>query len=287
MIKALILDVDGVLVGSKKGYNWPSPHSDVISALKTLRERGMFVSLCTGKGTFAIREIVDAAHLDNLHIGDGGAVVVDFLKNQVIEKHILSSSDVCRITKLFQDASVYVEFYTIDGYYIEENSASEITRKQHEDILFRKPIVVQSLVEIGKTLEVVKIMPIAQNEKDKERIIGIFQASKSLLSLQWGVHPTALPLQFGLLTLPGISKKQAAMTISKNTGVPLSETLGIGDGMTDWNFMEICGYAGAMGNGSRELKEKVSSKGERGYIGTSVEKNGVLDILKHLDVLKG
>ena len=47
----------------------------------------MFVSLCTGKGTFAIREIVEAAHLDNLHIGDGGAVVMDFLKNQVIEKH--------------------------------------------------------------------------------------------------------------------------------------------------------------------------------------------------------
>lgn len=286
MIKALILDVDGVLIGSKKGFNWPSPHPDVIQTLKLLREQGLFVSLCTGKGTFAIRQIVEASHLDNLHIGDGGAMVVDFLKNKVIEKHILPIDEVVRMIQLFQDAGVYVELYTIDGYYIEENSASEITRKQHEDILLKKPVVVQSLIDIGKTLEVVKIMPIAQNEKDKERIIGLFQASKSLLSLQWGVHPTALPLQFGLLTLPGISKKQAAMTISKNTCVPLEETLGIGDGMTDWNFMEICGYAGAMGNGSIELKEKVLAKGDRGYTGSSVDENGVLDILKHFDVMK-
>ena len=76
------------------------------------------------------------------------------------------------------------------------------------------------------------------------------------------------------------------MTISKNTGVPLIETLGIGDGMTDWNFMEICGYAGAMGNGSAELKVKVITKGDNGYVGTSVNENGVLDVLKHFDVLK-
>jgi hydroxymethylpyrimidine pyrophosphatase-like HAD family hydrolase len=106
----------------------------------------------------------------------------------------------------------------------------------------------------------------------------------STLSLQWGVHPTALPLQFGLLTLPGISKKQAAMTISKNIGVLLTETLGIGDGMTDWKFMDICGYAGAMGNAVTQLKEKVQSRGDHGYIGTSVDEHGVLDILKHFHI---
>ena len=181
MIKGLILDVDGVLVGSKKGFNWPMPHSDVIHALKTLREMGMFVSLCTGKGTFAIREIVEAAHLDNLHIGDGGAVVMDFLKNQVIEKHILPSDEVVRMIQLFQEAHVYVELYTVDGYYIEDVSVSEIT-KIHTAILRRDPIIVPSLLEASKTLEVVKVMPVAWDEKDKEKIIQLFQDSKSLLS---------------------------------------------------------------------------------------------------------
>jgi len=46
MIKGLILDVDGVLIGRKKGYNWPEPHPLVIQTLKLLREKGIIVSLC-------------------------------------------------------------------------------------------------------------------------------------------------------------------------------------------------------------------------------------------------
>lgn len=78
MIKGVILDVDGAVVGSRKGYNWPSPHKDVIAALKKIREKGIIVSLCTDKGTFVIRDIVEKAHLNNLHIGDGGALVIRF-----------------------------------------------------------------------------------------------------------------------------------------------------------------------------------------------------------------
>ena len=84
MIKGIILDVDGVLVGGKQGYNWPGPNPDVISTLKKLREKEIIISLCTGKGTFAIKEIVEAAHLNNIHIGDGGAIVVDFLNNKTL-----------------------------------------------------------------------------------------------------------------------------------------------------------------------------------------------------------
>jgi hydroxymethylpyrimidine pyrophosphatase-like HAD family hydrolase len=55
--------------------------------------------------------------------------------------------------------------------------------------------------------------------------------------------------------------------------------------MSDWGFMEICGYAGAMGNASTELKEKVQAKGDNGYVGTSVDENGVLDILRHFEIM--
>ena len=65
-------------------------------------------------------------------------MVMDFLKNQVIEKHILPSDEVVRMIQLFQEAHVYVELYTVDGYYIEDASVSEITRKQHEDILCKR-----------------------------------------------------------------------------------------------------------------------------------------------------
>ena len=127
-------------------------------------------------------------------------------------------------------------------------------------------------------------MPIASDELDKQRIIDLVSKEVQELPLQWGIHPTALPYQFGIITANGISKKQAVQVIAEYTKVPLDEMLGIGDGMTDWQFMEICGYAGVMGNGSQELKDKIVNKGEHGFIGGSVDENGVLDILKYFKV---
>lgn len=284
MIKGLIFDVDGVLVGGKKGYNWPNPHPLIIQTLKSLCEKGFVVSLCTGKGTFSIKSIVEAACLDNVHIGDGGAIVMDFLHNKVIDQHVIERGIVGKTVAVLQHHGIYVELYTKDGYYIQKDFVCDKT-KQHIGILNREPNVVPSLVEISHQLEVVKIMPIANDEQDKQRIIDLVRREVKELPLQWGIHPTALPYQFGIITASGISKRQAAQVISEYTKVPLDAMLGIGDGMTDWQFMEICGYAGAMGNGSQELKDKIVTKGDRGFIGGSVDENGVLDILKHFSVI--
>lgn len=283
-IKGLILDVDGVLVGGKKGYNWPNPHPLIIETLKSLRAKGIVVSLCTGKGTFSIKNIVEAAHLDNVHIGDGGAIVVDFLHDKVIDSHIIERDIVEKTVTLLQQRGIYVELYTKDEYYIQKDFVGDKTAK-HIEVLNKEPTIVPSLTEISHQLDIVKIMPIADDEQDKQRIIDLVGREINGLSLQWGIHPTALPYQFGIITAKGISKRQAARVISEYTSVPLDNYLGIGDGMTDWQFMEICGFAGVMGNGSQELKDKILGKGERGFVGGSVDENGVLDILKHFNVI--
>ena len=97
MIKGIFLDVDGVLVGNKKGYNWPEPNKKVIDSLKMLRERGIIVSLCTGKGTFAIKDIALKAKLDNLHIGDGGAIIKNFITDEVLKIDAINKDIVLKI----------------------------------------------------------------------------------------------------------------------------------------------------------------------------------------------
>lgn len=284
MIQGIILDVDGVLVGGKKGYNWPDPHPDVMNALSRLRKKGLVVSLCTGKGTFAIDSMVKKAHLDNLHIGDGGAVVVDPIRNEILQQHTIPSAYVQQLVELYLQSNTYIELYTPDGYFVQKNLVSNKTEK-HAQILYKKPSIVDSLTSAAQHLSIVKIMPIANDEQDKKRVIHLFKNFENDLTLQWGIHPTALPYQFGLITQKGISKKQAAQTIAYHAGISLNNMLGIGDGMTDWQFMEICGYAGAMGNASEELKNNVVSKGDRGYVGKSVDENGVLDILTHFALM--
>lgn len=281
MIRGIILDVDGVIVGSKKGYNWPMPHPDVIVALKRLREKGIFVSLCTGKGTFAIKGIVEAAHLDNLHIGDGGAVVMDFLRNVVVEKHVIAGDQAQRVIAMLQSRGTYVEVYTVEGYYVQRHAVGHITT-EHTAILNREPVIVDLLGEVVSSNDVVKVMPVAKDENEKQEIIAAFAPFAGLLSLQWGIHPTALPLQFGIVTAPNISKRHGALTIAKHTHIPLAQILGVGDGMSDWNFIELCGFAGIMGNASEDLKRIAVTKDEGKYhIGPSVDENGLLELFDH------
>ena len=77
MVQAVILDVDGVIVGGKEGFNFANPHAEIVPSFKTIHEKGMPLVLCTGKFVYAIKDFVIAAHLDNPHIADGGAIIID------------------------------------------------------------------------------------------------------------------------------------------------------------------------------------------------------------------
>ncbi|HLD57272.1 MAG TPA: HAD-IIB family hydrolase [archaeon] len=284
-IKGMILDVDGVIIGEKIGFNSPSPHPEVISALKKLRLKGIFVSLCTAKPQFAIKNIIESAELDNLHITDGGGVIIDPIANVTLKANIIDSPSAVKVLEVYLKNNVYTEFYTLDDYFIQESQASEITKK-HAYILQREPKRVKSLTEFANQNKITKIMPIANNQDDKKRLVNFFKPFEKDLVLSWGIHPVALPLQFGIITAKGISKKNACEEIIKSANISFDEVLGVGDSASDWQFIQLCKYGAAMGNASKELKELVKSKGKGfSYIARSVDENGIIDVFKHFKIL--
>lgn len=281
MIKAIILDVDGVIVGEKVGYNSPYPHPDVINRLKLIRQKGITISLCTAKPHYSIQKIINDAGLNNLHITNGGGVIIDPIDNVILKKHVIDLSDVTKVIKMYLENNIYTEFYTVDNYVIQKDQIAEIT-KTHTHILQKEPKIVDSLVNESEKNEIVKIMPIAINEEDKKRLTLLFEPFRNDLTLSWGIHPIALPHQFGIITAKGISKKQAALEIAQKENIKIEQMLGIGDSTSDWQFIEPCGFAGAMGNASEELKKLVLTKGEHySFIGKSVDENGILDIFNN------
>lgn len=281
MIKGVILDVDGVIVGEKIGFNSPWPHPEVIQTLKRIESQGTFISLCTAKPHFAIDKIIQDAGLNNLHITDGGGVIINPIEGTVVKKHVIENTTAKRALKILLANNVYTEFYTVDDYFIQLNQVSTITKK-HTHILQREPRQVIDIIHESFSQEITKIMPIARNEKDKERVTKLFNSTKSDLVLSWGVHPVALPLQFGIITAPRISKAEGAKEIAKFHQTTFDHMLGAGDSTSDWQFISLCKYAAAMGNASQELKKLVSSKGkERSFIGETVDDNGIIDILNH------
>lgn len=284
MIKALILDIDGVLVGEKIGFNSPDPHPLVSQALKIVTGKGISISLCTAKPHYAIKKLIDSAELHSPHITDGGAVIINPLDNSIIKKHVIEKEIALQVIKVYVDAGVYTEFYTLDGYFAEASKQREITKK-HSHILQTEPTLTENLVQTSIGLEITKIMPIAQNEEDKKKLVSLFEPFKDKLSLSWGVHPVALPHQFGIITTLGITKKQGAIDVMNNLGIPMQNALGVGDSTSDWQFIEVCGYGATMENASEELKRLVVTKRENGYIAGHADENGALDIFTKFKLL--
>lgn len=280
MIKAVILDIDGVIVGSKIGVNAPEPHPDVIAYLRELRSRGLYIILCTAKPYFSIETIVTLAHLDNPHISDGGGIVINVLTKDVISTYPIDPILVADCIHHCLQSNVYIEAYTAEKYFIQKSEQSSMT-EAHQKVLDCAPSIETSLVDAVKNMDVTKLIMIARDEADKKRLCDVFEQFKGSLTLSWGVHPVTLPLQYGIVTAHGVSKKQGAIDALRSLNISFEDTLGVGDSTSDWQFIELCRYGAAMGNATDELKKLVSAKGrDFSAIGKGVDENGCIDILK-------
>lgn len=279
-IKAIILDVDGVIVGDKKGYNAPYPPLEVIKKLKQIREKGIYVILCSAKPYYSVKKIVDDAHLNNIQTALAGAILVDPSSLEITKKHIIESEITVYLTKKFIDNNIYTEIYTTEKYYIQKNQKNKVT-ELHNFTLSFEPIMVDSLTDQVKKSEIVKILPVTRTVKERQIVDKIFSDYISKLMIGWSTHPAIKGYFFGNITASGVSKKQSVIEIINLYKIKTEEILGVGDSLTDWDFIGICGYAGAMGNATQELKKLVQSKGKNGYIGKSVNENGILDIFNY------
>lgn len=277
-INAIILDVDGCIVGEKIGVNSPNPNVEVVDKMKMLN---IPVILCTAKPHFSIRNIINNCKFNNYHITDGGSVLINPIDNKFIKQYIIDKGMAKKIIKEYLKYDIYVEIYTTDDYIIQKNMVSDIT-KQHTHILQRPPKIVDDLILECEKGGITKIMPIALNENDKEKLEHVFNKAETDLTLSWGIHPVALPLQFGIITAPGISKKQGAIDIIDKMKISFDNVLGIGDSKSDWQFIEMCKYGATLDNGNLQLKELIKSKGNNSYIADkNVDENGIIDILEH------
>lgn len=284
MIKGIVLDIDGVIVGEKVGFNSPYPHPDVIHRLKEIKQKGIPVFLCTAKPHYSIQKIIQDAELSNLHITNGGSVIINPLDNKVLKKHIIDKEIAFKIISLYISHAVYTEFYTVDDYFIQKDKENSLTQI-HSHILQKQPIRVNSLADEAKNQEMVKIMPIARNDEHKDMLIRLFEPFNNKLTLSWGIHPIALPHVFGIITAKGISKEQALAEIANNYHIPLHELLGIGDSISDWQYIKSCGFAATLENGNDGLKKLIQSKEKSHfYIGKSVDENGILEIFDYFNI---
>lgn len=280
MIRALILDIDGVLVGEKIGYNTPYPHADVIHRLKTISSAGIPVILCTAKPHYSITSIVESANLTNPHITFAGGIVIDTIKNTVIESHPIPAPLANSVLRACLAGNFYMELYTRDAYYVLKAQVSDLTRV-HTHILQREPILVDSLEAIAEKHEIYKILPIVPDESGIPKVTEAVSPFIDSIETTWSIHPIANPHQFCNIAPKNISKRQATLNVLSHLGIDPKDTLSVGDSTSDWKFMELTGLTATLKNGQNPLKKLVTERGSSGFIGGHVDANGSISIFDH------
>lgn len=284
MIKAIILDIDGVIVGDKEGINFPLPHQKVIEKFKDLHAKGMPIVMCTTKIGSSIGDIARKAKLSNPHITDGGSLIINFLNNTIIRKHVIDKEIVKKFTTICLKNDVYIELFTPNDYYLQKSQVADFTDKRSQ-VIQLEPTIVNSLLEVAGSKDIIKIINFIKDDKDKPKVEEIVRQFGDRITFIWSYNAFLAPVRPSIVTALNISKAEAAKEVVQYLKLSFDEILGIGDSASDWNFMELCKYVATLENGDDKIKELVKTKGEENYfIAPHVNDNGMLDILKHFSI---
>lgn len=284
MIKAIILDIDGVIVGSKKGVNFPHPSTKVRKALKKIHDSGIPVSFITAKPTFSAAANIKAVGIDNPHIADNGGTLFNPIKNQIIHSTPIPKKDILKLLSALPKQT-YVNLFSIREYYLQKNLKNNFTSR-YAKIVEGMPKLITDLKKVAEKEDIPKINIVAFDDKEKGLLNAIVKKLHGNFSFRWTTHPFISPLRVMVMSAKKASKTSGLEMLAKNLGIPMKNFLGVGDTLSDWDFIKVCGYRAAMANGDNELKAKIKTSNPNQTIRGDVNKDGIIDIFKYFGLLK-
>lgn len=282
MIKAIVLDIDGVIVGNNEGVNFPQPSKIVSEIIRNIHDKGIPVSFLSGKPSFTAAENIRTVGIDNPHIADGGAVIFNPIQNEIIHVSSAPSVEIHKLLKNIENEYFYL--FTTEGYYLREDLENSFS-KMYSKFAGRDPVLVSGFESIIQKENITKINIYAYDDNDKKRIESIVKKFPNLKHSNWSTNPIIDPVQVMVITSKKVSKRDGVKYLAKYLNVSLDEVLGVGDTMHDWEFLEICGYKGVMKNASDQLKEMIDLDDSQSYVGGHVNEDGIINIFEYFELI--
>ena len=182
MVKLIVLDVDGVIVGHKIGVNFPYPNEKVISALKEIRQSGIPIVLCSGKYHQAIEPIIFKAGLNNPHITDAGSLILDPIADKIIHAYTLDKKVASEIINICLQNGIHIEAYSTENFYMQKDQTSDKLKRRLK-ILQHNPIIVDSLIESINQQDIIKLLPVVTSVQEKEKLENLLKPFSDKVNL--------------------------------------------------------------------------------------------------------
>jgi Cof subfamily protein (haloacid dehalogenase superfamily) len=232
--------LDGTLIG--EDLQLTSRVTGAIAAMHALGVQGCIV---TGRMYRAALPFARRLGFEAPIICYQGAAIIDPDKDEVLLDVPLANEAALEAQAYARSRNLHVQLYKNDRYYCEErNRYSDLYAKLSES----EPVIVPSLREEFRFSDATKACIIAEPEVVDREIDGVRQALGTRAyvtrSIPWFIE----------VMNPNADKGKAIAVVAQYMGVPLEETMAIGDSWNDIPLLEAAAFGVAMGSAPPELR---------------------------------
>ena len=260
MSYALFFDIDGTLVS----FNTHQIPASTILALTQAKANGHKVYIATGRPPLIITNLGAIEHLIDGYVTINGALC--FIGDEVVScKNIPNEA-----ARLVVDDAYQKNYGVI---VVGERDVAVFDPQGEVDQVFRQEIAVENLDQVKPMEEVLQqrilqLTPFFDADYERELMARI----PSCTSGRW--HPA-----FTDITAHGADKGEGILTMARHLGFDPRYTMAFGDGGNDTSMIRTAGIGVAMGNALDTLKQ------EADHITTSVDDDGILNVLRHFKLI--
>ncbi|MGB9885822.1 MAG: Cof-type HAD-IIB family hydrolase [Moorellales bacterium] len=262
--RLVAIDLDGTLLDR----NWEiSPRAR--QAIRTARERGIFVTLATGRMFASAVRYARELELDLPLITYNGALVKTSSGGRAIYQRLLPRHYAREIIALVKQKNYPINLYFNHGedrLYVDRVSAAARRYAFQSSVPFHEvpdflPLLNQDPIKLVVLGEEELLDALA--EESRSRWGEVLYITKSEPTYLEYLHPEA-------------TKGRALAALAQSLGVPREEVMAIGDSFNDVEMFRYAGFAVAMGNAREEIKAAAH------YVAPTNQEDGVAVVLEEL-----
>lgn len=273
MRKILFLDIDNTLYSGKSGV----VPASAMRAIKTARENGSIVFLCTGRSKAEASRYLSYP-VDGFIFSSGTLITIN---DKVIYDHPITPENVEAIANMVRSCGMGVLLGGAENAYLDKKCWDDVvnyfSRPEADEAAKEK-----DMAENGMTRMALRDLqdPIYKMGASKTHGTSFEPLFKILPSPFRLIHTLSSPEgDFGDISDGSIMKSDGIKRVLEYTGMDVKDAVGIGDSGNDIDMIQFCGIGIAMGNANEEVKQIAD------WVTTDIDEDGIWNAFKYLGVI--
>jgi Cof subfamily protein (haloacid dehalogenase superfamily) len=263
--KLIAADLDGTLIG-EDAIILPK----VKDAVRQAMEKGVRFTIATGRAFGSVLPFAEELRVNAPLICYQGGLIKDHLSGQMIYEQSVPLPLARELIRFIRQRELHFNVYLDSRAYVE---------RMTPEARYYTRIARATVYPVGDMLAFlnrapIKFIIVLSDDEATEPLIeelGAIFAGRMRFVRSYPRFVEGIPLD--------VSKGHALALLADHLGLPLEETIGIGDNDNDLELVEQAGLGVAMGNASPALKAAAD------YIAPPVENEGVVEIIERFILL--